>query len=102
MAADTRERFLRAAITTAVGATGGRSVRVVAAEAHATPSLLYRYFGSIEELDAAARMLALGTVLGDDLGHDYLVDLLGSNGSRSIGRSHSTSDADSTRPPGRR
>ena len=77
MSADTRDRFLRAAMTTAIETTVGRSVRVVAAEAHATPSLLYRYFGSIEELDAVARKLALGTVLGDDVGHGYLVDLLG-------------------------
>lgn len=74
---DTRQRFVKAALTTALLGDERRSVRTVAAEALATPSLLYRYFGSFEDLEREARTVGLGTVLGDDLGHGYLVDLLG-------------------------
>ena len=74
---DTRQRFVKAALTTALLGDEKRSVRTVAAEALATPSLLYRYFGSFEDLEREARTVALATVLGDDVGHGYLVELLG-------------------------
>lgn len=77
MVEDTRHRFLAAALTTAAEHGLTRSVRTVASAAHATPSLLYRYFGSVEELDAEARVLGIATVLGDEVGHGHLVELLG-------------------------
>ncbi len=77
MERSTRDRFIDAVFEHVVASYEPPSVRTIASLAFAAPSLLYKYFGSLEALNKEARVEGLRTVLGEPTRFSELHDLLG-------------------------
>ena len=72
-----RDRFIHAVFEHVVETHDPPSVRSIAGRAFAAPSLLYKYFGSLDALNQEARIEGMRTVLGEPTRFPELNEMLG-------------------------